>query len=213
MISRDIYKEAMEERLRNAEALIEASKAVGKDALKVHALMLSGLASEEIAKAYVCWLVVSKLIPRNHPLVQYQSKKSIFRSHDIKYEIITTMGATLLLAGFKKVKPGESFIPGRGEIFGMDIVAKHLAPESTRIRADRMYVDIRKNKSKKYKVLSPLKMNTDDFVLDYRFSTLMIEHIRYLYQLSSTDGFEHDIEKHRSNLRNIDPQYPDNPIW
>ena len=147
MIPREIYKETMEESLKNAEALIEASEAVGKHASKVHALMLSGLASEEIAKAYACWLVVAKLIPRNHPLVGFQRKKSVFRSHDIKHELSTVMGATLLLAGLNKTEARESFVPDKGALFGMGIVAKYFGPENTRIRSNRMYVDINRDES------------------------------------------------------------------
>ncbi len=213
LIPLDVYKEAMDESLKNAVALIQASIAVANDASKVHGLLLSGLASEEIAKAYACLLVASKLIPRNHPLIEYQNKKSVFRNHDVKNELMTTMGATLLLAGYKKTKPGESFIPDRGEMFGMGLVANYMGSESTKIRSDRMYVDIRKNKTRKFEVLSPMKMETDGFVLDHKLSEIMIAQILHLYELFTTEEFQQDIEKHRAKLRQFDTQSPTNPEW
>lgn len=213
MVPLEVYKEAMEESLKNAEALIDAAKAVGDHAQKAHALMLHGLSQEEIAKAYACWLVVAKVIPRNHPVVGFNRKKSVFRNHDIKHELVISLGSTLMLAGLKGTKAGESFIPSKGEIFGMGIVANFMGPESTKIRSDSMYVDIRQDEKKSYEVLSPLKLNTKEFNLDFSLSELLIGQIRHLYDVSTTDEFKQDIEKHRSFVRENSPDYPDKPQW
>jgi AbiV family abortive infection protein len=213
VIPREVYKEAMEESLKNAEALIKASKAVANDASQAHALMLHGLAQEEIAKGYACWLVIAEVIPRNHPLIGFSRKKSVFRNHDVKHELFISMGSTMMLAGLRGTKSGESYIPDKGEIFGMRLVANFMGPEITKIRSDMMYVDIRQNEPKTYEVLSPLKLNIQEYNLDYSFSELLIEQIRHLLHLSTTDDFKQNIERYRSLIRNNSPDYPENPLW
>jgi AbiV family abortive infection protein len=213
LVSIEIYREAMEESLKNAEALIKASKTIASDASQAHAVMLHGLAQEEIAKGYACWLVIAEVIPRNHPLIGFSKKKSVFRNHDVKHELFILMGSTLVLAGLRGAKSGESYIPNKDEIFGMRLVADSMGPEITKIRSDMMYVDIRQNESKTYEVLSPLKLNIQDYELAYSFSESLIKQIRHLFHLSTTDDFKQNIERYRSLIRNRRPDYPENPLW
>jgi AbiV family abortive infection protein len=67
--------------LKNAEKFIEDAKILIQNSSFGHALALSIFDDEEIAKSYVYWFVVNKLIPASSIIV-----KQVFVDHYAKHE-------------------------------------------------------------------------------------------------------------------------------
>ena len=78
-MKKDLFKEASKQSIENAEQWIKDAKRLIENASYGHSYSLLVFADEEIAKAYVCWLVSEDMIPVDSKLV-----KDIFRSHDTK---------------------------------------------------------------------------------------------------------------------------------
>lgn len=146
------YEQAMKLSLENAERFIEDAKILIQNSSFGHALALSIFGDEEIAKSYVCWFVVNKLMPASSIVA-----KEIFRDHYAKHENQIWLHIVALLA--EQASSGEiklEQIIKEGLMVRKDQLEKDLE-KLNRLSIDReelrkrgIYVDIRKNK-----VLSP----------------------------------------------------------
>ena len=211
MIPREVYKEAMEESLKNAKALIEESYLVAKNVSKIHGLMLKNLAIEEVSKAYACWQAANSLIPLNHPFIDPKDRISVFRNHDTKNSMYMAIANASLMAGMKKQK-GEPITTTPQEVAFMGRLSDNFGKEGTKRRFEWMYVNIVEENGQ-YKVSSPLKMEKDVHGVDYRGIKYNIGFIEKIDKFSKTKEFKDRLSELRVIFKKFDNNYPVNPIW
>ncbi len=213
MIPREVYKEAMEESLKNAKALIRDAYLVGKQVSMTHALMLKNLAIEEIAKSNACWLVVAEILPRNHPMVMITGKKSVFRNHDVKNTLYMGLAGAMNVARMKRAGLIDEKESPEGLALGIGLASTIIGPMGTKKRFEWMYVDIVKNKEGEWIISSPLKLDNNNKVIDFRNVKKVIQfmdtQIRFLKDSKMKD---HRIMM-RKWYKDNDSDYPEKPEW
>ena len=213
MISRELYKEAMDESLKNAEMFVYEAKLIAEKASQTHALLLKNLAIEEIAKAYVCGMVAYRVIPLNHPIVWPKSKKTIFRSHDVKNRVYIDIASAHMLQYMQKSGLRETGPITTGEITGISIVTQFMGKEGTKKRSEWMYVDIVQDKKKNWYVSSPLLYNEEVKPPDFNHIDAIIGFIKRIIAFAESSHSADNLEKVREDTRKLDPEFPDDPIW
>jgi len=150
MALQDIYLQAMEASIQNAEQwLKDAIILVGNKSF-THARALQNFSGEECAKALGCWLVGTGLIPKNHPSVQIRKSGGIFKSHNLKNKLSLLLGALSMLP---EITPGA--------VIGILIVAEAAGKWGTDKRMEWMYVDIIQSNDG-LQVSNPLEIDTGD---------------------------------------------------
>jgi len=208
-----VYKEAMEESLGNAKALLQEAGMVARTVSITHALMLKNLAIEEIAKSLACWYVVAEILPMNHPLVRITGKKSVFRNHDVKNTIYMCMTGTMLLAQWKRMGLADGDDISEGNLFGVGLGATALGPIGTKKRFEWMYVDIVRNKEGDWTVSSPLKLDQQKKSVDFSSVKASIKYLELLMKFMSEDEFEKYRMDRREWFVKNDPDFPKKPRW
>jgi AbiV family abortive infection protein len=212
VIPREVYKEAMDESLKNAKALVQEAYLVAKHVSNTHALMLKNLAIEEVAKAYVCWQVANGILPLNHPYADPCDNRGVFKSHNTKNTIYMTLANTKLLFGMKKSND-ETPILSEQELLVLSLFATTFGKEGTKRRFEWMYVNIIKVDDDHYSVSSPLSKDKDLNVIDFRGIKSIIGMIESFDEFSKTQPFLDNLEMLRAETRKFDTVYPDNPLW
>ncbi len=213
MIPIEVYRLTLNECINHAEELLNISRIIASRGSKAHALLLKNFAVEEIAKAYVCWLVSSEILPRNHPIAKTTSKRGVFRNHDTKYILSTTVGSMLIIGAQKGMRPGEFYVPDAGELTGISIAATAIGKIGTKKRFEWMYTDIITDSDGNWKVTSPLKLDLDETILNYGLDESMIAYLKNLRKSSNTEDFKKRVREYRTKLSKIDPEYPSKPKW
>lgn len=213
MIPREMYKEAMEESLKNAEMFIYEAKLIAEKGSQTHALLLKNLAIEEIAKAYVCWMVAYRVIPLNHPIVWPRSKRSIFRSHEVKNRVYMDIASAHMLQQMQKSGLREPGPMTHGEIVGISIVTQFMGKEGMKKRSEWMYVDIVKDENKNWSVSSPLLYDNEVRSPDFNHIDAMIGFIKRIRAFAESPHFADNLEKTREETRRLDPDFPPDPVW
>jgi AbiV family abortive infection protein len=213
MIPRTIYKEAMNESIKNAEMFVYEAKLIDAKGSRTHALLLKNLAIEEVAKAYVCWMIANRVIPLNHPIVWPRGKKTIFRSHNVKNKIYMDIASVFLLWQMQKEGKRESGPLTKGELAGISIVTQFMGKEGTKKRSDWMYVDIARNKEGNWYVSSPL--SNDNIITQPNFKQIetMIGFVKWIGEFAKSVQFMDYLEQLREETRTTDSDFPDDPIW
>ncbi|MFW9804691.1 MAG: AbiV family abortive infection protein [Candidatus Thorarchaeota archaeon] len=212
MISREVYEEAMHESLRNAKALIREAVLVGREISSTHALLLKNTAIEEIAKAYACWLVVAKVVPRNYSLIRPGNRKGVFRDHDAKYTMYIGLHSSLIMHAEKaKKSPGEKVT--QEELLGAAVGATIIGPTGTKKRFEWMYVDIRKNQEGKWFVSSPLKQDKGAKLIDFRGVKTVVRYVEHLTGFMKRPEFEEYQKEMIEWFRENDSEFPREPKW
>ena len=211
MIPREVYREALDECLKNAEMFVYESKLITEKGSHVHALLLKNLAGEEVAKAYVCWMVANRVIPLNHPIVWPKGKKTIFRSHDTKNKVYIEIASAMLLRQSGQREPGPAT---KGELLGIGLVAQFMGKEGTQKRSEWMYVDIVRNKKKKqWVVSSPLLLDKTTRPPEFGQIDEMIGFVKRIREFTENDQFADNLEQVREDTQKADPDFPDPPVW
>jgi AbiV family abortive infection protein len=214
LIPREVYKEAMDESLKNAEMFVYEAKLIAQRGSRTHALLLRNLAIEEVAKAYVCWMVTNRVIPLNHPIVWPKGKKTIFRSHDTKHKAYLDVASALLLNQMQKSGQREPGFITKGELVGINILTQFMGKEGTKKRFEWMYVDIIRNKEKtKWTISSPLLLDSTIKPLEFTHIEAMIGFVKSIRNFAESDQFAANLEKVQEETRRLDSDYPDTPIW
>jgi AbiV family abortive infection protein len=213
LIPKEIYREVMEESLKNAKALVQESYLVATNVSNTHAKMLKNLAIEEIGKAVACWNVVAEILPRNHPMIRITGKKSVFRNHDVKNAIYSAYEGSIFLTQWKKATGSENEAISESELLGLGLAASALAPFGTKKRFEWMYVDIVQEDDGTWSVSSPLKNDTGQQVINYTLIKQSIAYLDWLFkQLGSNMIIEYRQQRREWLMKN-DPDFPKNPKW
>jgi AbiV family abortive infection protein len=213
LIPREIYKEAMAESIRNAEVFIQEAKIIAEKGSSTHSLLLKNLAIEEVAKAYVCWMVAHRVIPLNHPIVWPRGKKTIFRSHDAKNKIYMDLASAFLLWQMQKEGKRKSGPLTKGEIAGISVVTQYMGRKGTEKRSEWMYVDIVRGKDGKWFVSSPL--SNDDLMTPVNFGQIdaIIAFLKSIEEFAESAQFADYLEQMQEETRKSDSDFPPDPLW
>jgi len=91
-MKKSLFREGINLSLENAEEWIKDAKLLMDNSSHGHSYSLLVFADEEIAKAYICWLVAEDMIPADSKFVQ-----DIFSKHRTKHETLVSiyLGAML----------------------------------------------------------------------------------------------------------------------
>ena len=183
----DVYLEAMEASIENAEQWIKDAAVVLANNSLAHARALQNFAGEECAKALGCWLVAIGLLPSNHPDVEIGGRKSIFKSHHLKNKLSLLLASLPLLP---EITPGA--------VIGVLIVAESAGKWGTDKRMERMYVDILEADNG-YKISNPLKLEAGDVQAGLNLVNRQIQFFkRFVKEIDSTT-----IELLKDNLKDF----------
>ena len=158
MNRQEVYRKAMVESIKNSGMWLKEAKIVAKKASKGHAQALTIFAGEELGKAVICWLATNGVFPYNHPEVDFQNKRSVFRQHPLKNA--TAIGFSLgLLASDEAPEEVDTFVEDywTGEPIEFRYLLLKMGAFTTWARSTWMYVDINQIEKGQFEVSSPLE--------------------------------------------------------
>jgi len=92
-----LFKETAESSLKNAEQWIKDARLLLENSSCAHGSAALRFAYEEIAKAFICWLVSERVFPAHSKPV-----RDVFRKHAIKNEVISGMCKAVFLGAINK---------------------------------------------------------------------------------------------------------------
>ena len=168
-----LFKEVAKQSLENAEQWIRDAELLVENASYGHSYSLLVFADEEIAKAYVCWLVSEDMIPLDSKMA-----KDVFSKHRTKHETLIGLhiGAEIkeeLSKGKIKIEQileeSSTFTREDLEIF-LDWMDKIL-DFTERMRQKGIYVDFDEREDKIVTPESISKEETEELFqgIEYRF--------------------------------------------
>jgi len=213
LIPREIYREAMNESIKNARMMLDEADIISERRSVVHARVLQNMAIEEVAKAYVCWLVTNGVIPYNHPLVDPQDGKSVFQNHQIKVSIYVAIANILNVLILREAGIRGSSLPSERRILALDTVLDWVSEKGSKKRYDWMYVDVKIDKKGNYTVSSPLLIDSDIILDGLNGVRSTINLICWLDNQSKTESFAKKRTRMREKIRTSDDMFPPNPEW
>ncbi|MFW9961741.1 MAG: AbiV family abortive infection protein [Candidatus Thorarchaeota archaeon] len=209
MKRKEAYCKSYIESLRNAETWLDDAELLSRNNSTEHARALVIFAGEEIGKATTCWLAVNKVLPFNHPEVDFTRKTSVFRSHDLKNEGIIGLIYSIADIDVLKLAVAEK---EKSRSIQVDPSAKYgIGRFATEARSRWMYVSIEGTKSKGYEVNSPLLDEPGDPIAIIKTLRKVIETLREMESSGFADSPQ--FKKFRNDMIALDPTFPENPEW
>jgi AbiV family abortive infection protein len=181
-----LFMELKDQCFKNAEQWINDARLLLDRESFGHANALFRFAREEIAKAFMCWLVVEELLPTNAKVIQ-----NMFTKHVRKNEVINAIyqSISLDLEFLEKWEEKDVF-----ERYGTR--SCHLMEE---YRESAIYVDIDKDEQK---VKTPLTIDKTETLSLYQRVEAVLEHVKTFIQ-NFTPSQREEIRKH---LNSLDPK-------
>lgn len=206
---RDAYETCMTESLKNAEMWLKESRLIVESGSKGHAQALTIFAAEEVGKAMTCWIAINKVMPFNHPEVEYQCSKSVFRKHYLKGG--AAIGFSLALSGVTELSH-DTLVkdPVSGQEMEYRQLLLRLGDYMAQSRMKWMYVDIKKGIDG-IEVHSPLQQDpvSIDAVMDDVERSIAV--LRAFIEL--TPEFKEVFKEIRVFLEENDDRFPKKPEW
>lgn len=178
----DLYAQATEFSLENAEQWIKDAKLLILNLSYGHASALLRFACEEIAKAYACWLTSEKIYPIDNKLV-----KDVFLRHRAKNEII--LGILLLFQWIssnptRQEMDYEDFKLSGEQIAEFNEQFDAVLVSINKMRQNAMYVAV---DEKTNKVTSPLKMDEKELKGVLEATELILKTIKITIEETSEE--------------------------
>ncbi len=234
MKEEEVYREAMNESLKNAEQWLADARLLAQHDSRIHSFVLRDLAGEEIAKSYACWQVLVGALPVNHPLVRPNIEEttetvmkklkkeaernqrrvrqgklpkkqiSVFSSHSMKYGLMNDLGSQ-----FFKEKDSQEMTE-KAEAF-LGAVNQMIGEIAVLKRSEWMYVNLCKTE-KGLKVTSPLNSKINVFDSTFALKQMSLDAIKRLVSLHHDDVSEW-VRKRKKALKRLDAYFPRNPKW
>ena len=212
-----IYTKVMAESIRNSGMWLKEAKILTEKGSKEHARALLIFSGEELGKAAYCWFVRIRLIPMNHPDVDYikKNRDGIFKSHSLKN--VTALGLILSIE-YPDAVPDDELNPDMTDPYTntpstmREVLAK-MGAHATWARMRWMYVDIVEEQGE-YVVITPLKEDTKDIVDGIEGMERTLNAFKKIVRVNPLpDDMLEWIESTREFLKNNDERFPDEPAW
>jgi AbiV family abortive infection protein len=205
---REAYEKAMRESIRNGRMWLDEAKILYKKMDKTHAHALMIFAGEELGKSAHCWMAVNKVMPFNHPDIDFRSKESVFKDHRLKNA--TALGFLIGIIESQHSEVGSEQL-GLEEARSIRNFLAVMGSLAAITRERCMYVDINQERKKVHNVHSPLEMESVDL-------TDLLKGMTKAFNLFDTFvdmpwEFEDYFDEVRAFLVENDDRFPKRPDW
>jgi len=161
-----LYKTASELSLENAKQWVEDAKKLIKNSSFGHASALLRFSTEEIAKAYVCWITSEGIWPIENKVV-----KDVFRKHIVKNQVIIGVIYGLIW----REKHQTQIEPSDKEIIEAYAQLKQVMASTERMRQKAIYVNLHLNRKE---IETPLAIPYKEAKSLLKLAELLLMHVK-----------------------------------